>query len=256
MCEKGHSFESNPETHLQTVFVHEVSSLKLTNQFFVPVCGFSSWPGPCQGLAHPVRVISFITAHSLHIILTYSTPTLFGVAVFDTHAQCLSSCQWKCREQSQKDAPQMWAHMCFVNNVKSSTAEDELQMRNAINKIHVFLCGSGMFACFMVMGFEDWGADVRWSSTGQCFGSSVVHFTESSLLCEQIDVTPCRCVPECVSASLYVFGCGCVKYPNCDSLISVDLDLPTLFVSHTKATGTHLSPFTLLFYSHALDFPF
>lgn len=48
----------------------------------------------------------------------------------------------------------------------------------------------------------------------------------------------------CVFASPYLQGCGCVKYPNCDSLLAVDLDLdmPTLFfffLSYITATHTH-----------------
>ena len=60
------------------------------------------------------------------------------------------------------------------------------------------------------------------------------------------------CVHVCVFVSLYVFGCGCVKYQNCDSLVSVDplyLDMPTLFVSYTTLTHGH-TPF--LFHSALL----
>ena len=81
-------------------------------------------------------------------------------------------------------------------------------------------------------------------------GSSVVHFTLGFLLSKQLAVTlvgVCVCVCACACESVCVWVCGCVKYPNCDSPVSVDppyLDMPTLFVSYI--TLTHRStPFLL-----------
>lgn len=110
--------------------------------------------------------------------------------------------------------------------------------------------------CFHVLWLQVW----RWKCWCQVgSGSSAVHLTWGFLLCEQLGVTLIGvCV--CVFASLYVFGCGCVKYPNCESLVSVDplyLDMPTLFVSYVTLTHRH-TPFpfhSALLFLHAW-FPF
>ena len=96
--------------------------------------------------------------------------------------------------------------------------------------------------CFHVLWSGDGSADVRF---GFICGS--LHFRLPPVRAAWRD--SCRCVCVCVHAckSVCVGVRGCVKYPNCDSPVSVDppyLDMPTLFVSHI--TLTHRStPFLL-----------